>query len=207
MVVDHILIAVSDLDAAAHRFELTYGLASGEGGRHPGWGTANRIVPLGDSYLELVAVVDAREASESAFGQWVGRGATESGHLLGWAVRTDDLDSVCRRLALTPHSGSRVGTKGKLLRWRMAGIERAIADPSFPFFIEWSRESIHPGRGQQDQAVSITELALHGDPQQLSSWIGEHTMPITVEYGSSAIAGLILDSPRGRIGFGTKVMH
>jgi hypothetical protein len=52
---DHILIAVADLAAAGHEIEERHGLASIEGGRHPGWGTANRIVPLGDAYNVLVA--------------------------------------------------------------------------------------------------------------------------------------------------------
>jgi Glyoxalase-like domain len=57
MVIDHVLMAVVDLNAAGERFEVMYGLVSVEGGRHPGWGTANRVVPLGENYLELVAVV------------------------------------------------------------------------------------------------------------------------------------------------------
>ena len=68
---DHVLIAVADLAAAARELEVRHGLASVEGGRHPGWGTANRIVPLGDTYLELIAVVDEAEAAESPFGRWV----------------------------------------------------------------------------------------------------------------------------------------
>ncbi len=73
MQLDHVLIAVGpDLVAAADEFEVCYGLASVEGGRHPGWGTANWIVPLGDSNLELVAVVDQVEAAESVFGRWSG---------------------------------------------------------------------------------------------------------------------------------------
>src|SRR5207253_9345067 len=51
---DHVLIAVDDLAAAARELEARHGLASIRGGRHPGWGTANRIVPLGQTYLELV---------------------------------------------------------------------------------------------------------------------------------------------------------
>lgn len=68
---DHVLVAVPDLNAAGREIEVRHGLSSIEGGRHPAWGTANRIVPLGDSYLELVAVVDAAMAAESVFGRWV----------------------------------------------------------------------------------------------------------------------------------------
>jgi hypothetical protein len=49
---DHVLIAVADLSSAAREMEKSYGLASVEAGRHAGWGTANRIVPLGETYLD-----------------------------------------------------------------------------------------------------------------------------------------------------------
>ena len=88
MELDHVLIAAADLDAVARQIETEHGLASAAGGRHPGWGTANRIVPLGATYLELVAVVDEAEASQSAFGRWVA--ASRSGAPFGWAVRTPD---------------------------------------------------------------------------------------------------------------------
>jgi hypothetical protein len=65
---DHVLIAVTDLAEAGNAFAARFGLVSLEGGRHPGWGTANRIVPLGSSYLELIAVVDESEAAHSAWG-------------------------------------------------------------------------------------------------------------------------------------------
>ncbi len=45
---DHVVFAVPDLDEAAVRFRGEFGLDSTEGGRHERWGTANRIVPLGD---------------------------------------------------------------------------------------------------------------------------------------------------------------
>jgi hypothetical protein len=83
---DHVLIAVADLDAAAQEVQDRYGLASVEGGRHQGLGTANRIVPLGETYLELVAMVDDDEAAAGGFGSWVAGG--DLPRLLGWCVRT-----------------------------------------------------------------------------------------------------------------------
>ena len=67
MELDHVLIACTDLDAAAREFEARVGLSSVEGGRHRDWGTANRIVPLGSSYLELVTVVDQARRSREQF--------------------------------------------------------------------------------------------------------------------------------------------
>ena len=76
MELDHILIPTADLSSEVAKVEARYGLVSVEGGRHAGWGTANRIVPLGQTYLELVAVVDPEEAARSAFGRWVAAART-----------------------------------------------------------------------------------------------------------------------------------
>ena len=73
LAIDHVIILVEDLDAAARRYYKQQGLASVPGGRHPGHGTANRIVPLGSSYIELMAVVERIEADSSPLGSWVKR--------------------------------------------------------------------------------------------------------------------------------------
>jgi Glyoxalase-like domain len=59
--IDHIVWGVDDLDRAAAQVQERYGLASVPGGRHPGWGTANRIIPLGPSYLELATPGTSRQ--------------------------------------------------------------------------------------------------------------------------------------------------
>src|SRR5258705_6626537 len=67
-VVDHVLLPVEDLEAAAQRLYERFGLRSVPGGRHPKVGTANMIVPLGLQYLELIAIVDPQEAEGSRLG-------------------------------------------------------------------------------------------------------------------------------------------
>lgn len=141
--VDHVLLPVLDLDVAAAEFEARYGLASFEGGHHPAWGTANRIVPLGDSYLELVAVVDRTTASQTAFGRWIA--AAAPGRPLGWAVRTDAIEAVGQRLGLTVVPGFRTTPSGTRITWRSAGVEDAVREPALPFFIQWGDGVQVPG--------------------------------------------------------------
>ena len=50
MRIDHVIVAATDLGAAAARLEGEYGLHALGGGRHEGLGTHNRIVPLGGGY-------------------------------------------------------------------------------------------------------------------------------------------------------------
>ena len=197
---DHVLIAVRDLASAAASLEERHGLASVEGGRHPGWGTGNRIVPLGTTYLELIAVVDPAEAPSSPFGTWVAEAASDEPRLLGWAARTDDLDGVAERLGLTILAGSRRAPDGSLLRWRSAGFERATAESCFPFFLEWSPETRFPGLAAKPPALELRELRLAGDERRLADWLGGgDDLPIVVRPGVPAVEGLVLDGPDGPV--------
>jgi len=135
---DHVLIATEDLAHTASAWAEKHGLVSVEGGRHPGWGP-----PTGTSYLELVAVVDEREAAQSTFGRWVSDRASRAGRPIGWSVRPENLDETAGRLGLTPQVGSRVKPDG-FVRWRTAGVDDAAKEPPLPFFIEWASGSTYP---------------------------------------------------------------
>jgi Glyoxalase-like domain len=203
---DHVLIAVADLASAAREIEAHHGLVSIEGGRHSAWGTANRIVPLGDSYLELVAVVDAAKAAESVFGRWVASGASSTSRLLGWAVRTSQLDEVAQRLDLLVHAGSRATPGGDLLRWRSAGIDQAAAEPSLPFFIEWGPQTQLPGQAairHRAGAASIARLVLDGEAVRVVAWLGKHQLPIVVRTGIPAVTAIYISSDAGEIVVGS----
>ena len=69
--IDHLVIAVADPDAASAELEAKLGLAPGGGGRHDRLGTFNRLVSLGDTYLELIGVFDRAAAASS----WIGADA------------------------------------------------------------------------------------------------------------------------------------
>ena len=182
-------------------FDAQHGLRAVAGGSHPGWGTANRIVPLGDAYLELVAVVDDRVASASAFGQWVGAGATPSGRPIGWAVRPDDFDETAARLGLEPRDGERARSDGKLIRWRTAGIEEAVAQPGLPFFIEWAPQTPFPGAVARDSdpAPAVAQLEIETRPERLEAWLGEHALPIRVSAGERGVTRVVLRGSAGEI--------
>ena len=196
------LLAVTDLVAAGRELQARYGLASVEGGRHPDWGTANRIVPLGASYLELVAVIDQAAAVDSGFGGWVASRASRLGRPLGWAVRTSELDAIARRLDLIVHSGARVAPSGEVLRWRSAGMDQAAAEPSLPFFIEWAAGVRLPGGTAVTHPAApaaISTLYVEGDPDRLAAWLGNHALPIVVRTGRPAVTAIVLATATGEI--------
>jgi Glyoxalase-like domain len=152
-------------------------------------------VPLGDTYLELIAVVDETEAALSPVGSWVARACSGGARPLGWAVRTGELDTVARRLGLVVAAGSRVTRDGRTLRWRLAGKEQAAAEPFLPFFIEWAPGTPFPGRTpvtHRAGGVRIAKLQLVGDAERLDVWLGAHDLPIAVEPGSPALRSITL---------------
>ncbi len=191
--IDHVVLPVADVARAASEIESRYGLASIEGGRHPAWGTANRIIPLGDGYVELVALADRETAAHSAFGRWVA--SAIPGRLLGWAVRTDAIDSVGRRLGLTVVPGFRATPGGARITWRSAGVEVAAREPGLPFFIQWGDGVPLPGATpvrHPGGPARLKLLSLDADPERLADWLGEHHLPLDVATGPSRVSGVVL---------------
>jgi hypothetical protein len=181
LAIDHVIVPVVDLAHEAARLEERYGLGSVEGGRHPAWGTANRIIPLGDTYLELVAVVDDATAHSSAFGRWIA--SAVPGRPLGWVVRTDAIDAVGRRLGLPVVQGSRVAPGGARITWRSVGVDIAVREPWIPFFIQWGDDVPLPGAAtvrHQGGTATLKLLSVAADQERLAEWLGEHDLPIVV---------------------------
>jgi Glyoxalase-like domain len=181
-------------------FDAHHGLPSVAGGRHPGWGTENRIVPLGDTYLELIAVADEAVASANTFGEWVSSAATPHGRPLGWAVRPDDLDETAARLGLRSQWGERARPDGELVRWRAAGIDEAATQPGVPFFIEWAAQTTFPGAATGDEpTAAVTRLEIETQPERLAAWLGEHALPIRVSTGERGLTRVVLEAATGEI--------
>ena len=123
--IDHVVIAVDDPDAVAASLEQTLGVRASGGGRHERLGTFNRLVWLGDSYLELVGVFDRTMAETSWLGRPVVASLDRGGGLATWAVAIDDLAGHLRWTAsgatLTrPIEGERRRPDGRRVRWRLS---------------------------------------------------------------------------------------
>jgi catechol 2,3-dioxygenase-like lactoylglutathione lyase family enzyme len=161
--IDHLVIAVPDLDAAADALQGRVGLACTGGGRHPGAGTVNRIAFLADgAYLELIAVED-RSAAET----WpVGRATlaaldASGGGLATYALLDDRLDATVPELQANGSTigpaqhGSRRRPDGEIVEWWTAAPERIGLD-GVPFLIrhayagaEWGAQAMAARRSQR----------------------------------------------------------
>ena len=200
---DHVVYAAPDLDEAAVRFRQRFGLDSTEGGRHERWGTANRIVALGDQYLELVAAVDAPAAAETGFGRGVLERAAGGGGWFTIAAVADDLDAVASRLGIEVDSGSRTRPDGESIRWRMAGLDDPRREPWMPFFLTWDvTNELYPGRARAGHGVranGISWIEVGGDAERLHAWLGGDELPIRVTDDEPGIHRVAISTPDGEL--------
>ena len=208
---DHVLVAVPDLAEGRRRFATEYGLRALEGGRHPGVGTANMIIPLGSEYLELIAVVDAGEAGRAPTGRLISRAISEGRTFATWAVRTDDLEGLRGHLhdlglALpAPASGARERPDGVVLRWRTQFLEPPPDSGGLPFVIEWSVPAgMHPGASaiaHPSGARRISAVRL-GDPSpqasaRIRALLGDDLPFVVEKAGAGGVLAVELDTPNG----------
>jgi catechol 2,3-dioxygenase-like lactoylglutathione lyase family enzyme len=171
--IDHVIIACRDPDAAAADFEQALGLRATGGGRHDLFGTFNRLVWLGDSFVELIGVFDEDLAERSWFGgHVVGLLSERPAAYAGIALATTDLAadvSVLRAQVspiLDPVDGQRVRPDGRVVRWRTAGLPEPDQDLGLAFLIEhdataaeWTAED-RLTRGREIHPIgSIARLA------------------------------------------------
>ena len=176
MRLDHLSFAAGPdgLASTAQRLGGLLGKDFVDGGVHPRFGTRNMIFPLaGDTYLEIVEVLDHPASDKAPFGQAVRARSALGGGWLGWVVAVKDISVVESRLGREAALGSRHRPDGQALRWKQIGVNGLIADPQLPFFIEWeSPAEMHPSTGASGD-FSLACLEIAGDPLRVSEWLGE----------------------------------
>ncbi len=206
LAIDHVILAAADIAATAARLERDCGLASLPGGRHEGHGTGNRIIPLGDAYIEIMGVVDEEEAAASPMGGWLREQTAAGDRLAALCLRSDapGLDAIADRLGLRPLPMSRDAPGGVALSWRLAGLADAMADSSRPFFIDWKiPPERHPSRGAAPHAVAHAGFAwveLTGDADAIRAWLGEEVEGLRIASGAtSAVRAAVAIAGGGEI--------
>ena len=122
---DHVILAVADLDAATRDWAHLLGRAPSWRGSHPALGSANTLFRFGGSYLELLAAAPDREGLLGAMVRDLLDGREE--RPFGLALGVDDVDRAVARLrgfgveTLDPADGEgRETSSGVRRTWRSA---------------------------------------------------------------------------------------
>ncbi|MXY00740.1 MAG: VOC family protein [Chloroflexi bacterium] len=125
---DHVLIAVHDLSAAAAAY-TALGFKVTPEGRHPGRGTHNRLMAFGPEYLELIAVHDRRARP---FRPSMDRFLSSGKGLYMFALGTGDITAASHAIRARgsdvgdPVPGRRDAGESPGYTWRSADLGRVL---------------------------------------------------------------------------------
>ena len=160
---DHILLGCPDLDTGIAFLQPRTGVKAVFGGVHPGRGTQNALLSLGErQYLEIIAP-DPQQA-DTANSLTLALRALREARLVGWAAHPGELRAFAKKLREEgfafegPTPGSRKRPDGRLLEWQTLHLQDDRSG-LLPFFIAWQADSPHPA-SNAPEGVQLTRFEL-----------------------------------------------
>ncbi len=200
--IDHLVYAAPDLEGAVEYLHTLLGVRATPGGAHPGWGTRNALIALGEStYLEVIGP-DPDQGIPTADLRF-GIGELDQPTLVGWAVKAAELERIVEEaklhgLELGPISeGRRKRTDGTLLFWKLTA-PRPSPGGLIPFFIDWG-PTTSPAQGAAKGCLLRELRGTHPGPEEIQSKLAGLDLGLPLSSGSVPGLVAILDSPQGRV--------
>jgi hypothetical protein len=158
MRLDHLALSAMTLGEGVAHAEAALGVALAPGGQHPHMATHNRLLGLGDIYLEVIAADPSAPAP--AWPRWFDLDRFSGPpRLTSWIAACNDLEA---ELALGPDGlGLPVAVSRGDLRWKMAVPPdgRLPFEDAFPALIQW-QGSVHPVQRLPDAGVRLLRLEI-----------------------------------------------
>jgi len=199
VLIDHLVYAVPDLQAAVADVAERFGVRAQSGGKHIGLGTHNALLALGpQTYLEIIA--PDPEQPEPVAPRPFGIDGVSHGRLARWAVTRDDIDeavAAARSQGYDPGDvvdGLRAGPTGTALRWRMTtgGLAGGLA----PSLISWG-DTEHPARSAPRGLTLEAFHVEHPDPPSLAPLLSALGADVEIKPAVAAALVARLSGPNG----------
>lgn len=198
---DHILLGCSDLDDGIDFVEKHTGVRAAFGGVHPGRGTRNALLSLGERhYLEIIAPDPLQSGTPDHYGLLK---LTEP-RLVGWAAHPGDLDSFATRLRDAniafdgPNPGSRKRPDGRLLQWKTLNLKDNHAG-LLPFFIEWSADTVHPSADSPAGCRIVRFQITTPESEQLGKTMAILRLDVKIAKAEKAQLRATIAGPKGEL--------
>lgn len=190
MTLDHLVYATPHLEDSVRLIAELTGVRPVEGGPHPGLGTRNHLLGLGElRYLEIIG--PDPEQPEPQRPRPFGIDDLAEPRLAAWAVRAADIEArVARSRTLGYDPGPieplfRRTPDGDELRWRLT----YPYEPVVPFLIDWGRTP-HPAR--KLPVVTLTAFAgRHPRPAEARSRLNALGVELEVREGEQGLTAVL----------------
>ena len=201
---DHLVVAVPELIDAVDRFEQQTGVRPEMGGAHPGRGSHNALVSLGEAYLELMAPdPDQPPPAEPwpfSFDE------LEGPTIVGLAVRPptdssiEDVVAAARAAGHDPGDVVEMGRTrpdGSTLRWRFT-LPTGLHGGLVPFLIDWG-DAAPPAATAPGGVVLVDLGAEHPDPEIVRDALAAVDFRLPVRRGPQPRLHAHLRGPAGTL--------
>jgi catechol 2,3-dioxygenase-like lactoylglutathione lyase family enzyme len=202
---DHILLGCNDLERGIAFVEERTGVKAAFGGVHPGRGTQNALLSLGERhYLEIIAP-DPKQAGTAGPQSSVARlGLRELAEprLVTWAAHPGSVAALAEKLkkagvaAEGPTPGSRKRPDGRLLEWKTVNLADDVGG-LLPFFIEWGADSVHPSVDAPKGCELVSFEAMSPKPEVLRTQFRAVEIEISVQQGEKEMLRAKIRGPKG----------
>jgi hypothetical protein len=202
-VIDHLVYAVPDLERAVDEMERRLGVRAAAGGRHPGLGTHNALLALGNgAYFELLAPDPEQPPPRRP--RPFGLDGLQRPRLACWAVKAPDIEARAERSRAGGYDPGPVISLGRerpdglRLQWRLTYRETAAADGLVPFLIDWE-ETPHPSAAAPAGCSLLSLRGEHPRPQEVQPLLDAMAVELPLTRGSAASLIAEIETPCGRV--------
>jgi hypothetical protein len=198
MILDHLLLGIADLDRGIQWVCEKTGLKPTTGGTHPGAGTRNALLSLGNrQYVEIISI-DPQQNVASRTTNLIRD--LKIPRLITWAAVASDINVVARRAKSAgyaiegPTDGSRVKPAGVTLRWKTLRVLSEFGDV-IPFFIEWQGDVVHPSEDFPTGCRLMTFEIHHPDADRVQQMLRNLGIDAIVKSGREPNLQAVLSTP------------
>ena len=208
---DHFILGCADLDRGIDFVEQRTGVRAAFGGVHPGRGTRNALLSLGERrYLEIMAPDPAQNVAPGAPvpgsrpSQIAKLRELREPRIVGWAAHPGDLDQFAARLREAriefegPRAGSRQRPDGKVLQWKTLTLKDDHGG-LLPFFIEWSADSLHPSVDAPKGCTLRRFGAVTPSPDDLTKVTNLLRLDVPISRGDKPALQATIVGPKGEL--------
>ncbi len=198
---DHFILGCDDLDRGINFVEKHTGVRAAFGGVHPGRGTRNALLSLGErKYLEIMAPDPAQQVTP----QIPRLRELKEPRIVGWAVHPIDMTQLAAHLHEAgvafkdPQPGSRQRPDGKVLHWKSLTLIDDH-DGLLPFFIEWSADSLHPSADAPKGCRLVHFGAVAPQPDDLAKLVTLLQIDLPISRGDQPALQATIAGPKGEL--------
>ena len=201
--VDHLVYATPDLAAGVERVEKLLGVKAVAGGQHPGGGTRNALIRLGDeSYLEIIG--PDPDQPKPPRPRRFNIDELKLPQLVTWAAKGNDLETIVENAKKNGiglgqvQAGSRKRPDGVLLAWRLTVSPSLTADGLVPFFIDWGKTP-HPAAALPKGCTLVALRAEHPNPKRVQAELAALGLNVVVNPGHGPSLVATIRTPKGEV--------